>query len=143
MQIHADALRIQDLVATVLIWKVAPGRSAISACTVALIPMLASAPRMMPHGNQRYFNHEHQNQLYGKVVCKEEKGVCTAHRLRFRDGFTPCRHAHACERSKRVVTEDIYALAIAHSQTPDDSRVSIKKRRDIPDDSSSNYQSAS
>lgn len=36
-----------------LIWKVAPGSSVLSPCTVQLIPMLASAPLIIPHGNQR------------------------------------------------------------------------------------------
>jgi hypothetical protein len=36
-----------------LIWNVAPGSSEVSAWTVALIPILARAPRIMPHGNQR------------------------------------------------------------------------------------------
>lgn len=36
-----------------LIWNVAPGNSDVSAATVALIPILDSAPRMMPQGNQR------------------------------------------------------------------------------------------
>jgi hypothetical protein len=36
-----------------LIWNVAPGSSEVSAWTVALMPMLARAPRIMPQGNQR------------------------------------------------------------------------------------------
>jgi len=40
-----------------LIWNVAPGNSDVSAFTVALIPMLASAPLIIPHGNQRNYNH--------------------------------------------------------------------------------------
>ena len=42
-----------DLAGIVLIWNVAPGSSADSACTVALIPILASAPLKTPHGNHR------------------------------------------------------------------------------------------
>lgn len=39
----------------VLIWKTAPGSSLDSACTVALIPMAARAPRRIPQGNQRNY----------------------------------------------------------------------------------------
>lgn len=37
----------------VSILKVADGSSAVSACTVALTPIFASAPLTMPHGNHR------------------------------------------------------------------------------------------
>lgn len=42
---------------TVLIWNVAPGRSDVSACTVVLMPRSASAPRIIPQGNHRYWAH--------------------------------------------------------------------------------------
>ena len=41
------------LTGIVLIWKTAPGSSLVSAWTVALMPMAASAPRTTPQGNQR------------------------------------------------------------------------------------------
>lgn len=41
------------LALTVLIWKMAPGSSVDSPCTVALSPMLAKAPLITPLGNQR------------------------------------------------------------------------------------------
>jgi hypothetical protein len=45
-----NAGTLQGLAPTVRIWKVAPGSSDVSAWTVATMPMLASAPRMMPAG---------------------------------------------------------------------------------------------
>lgn len=49
----ASSLRYGALAGIVLIWKTAPGSSLVSACTVALMPMAASAPRTTPQGNQR------------------------------------------------------------------------------------------
>jgi hypothetical protein len=46
----------QGFAVILLIWNVAPGNSLVSACTVALIPMLARAPRIMPQGNQRNYS---------------------------------------------------------------------------------------
>lgn len=40
---------------TVLIWKTAAGNSLVSACTVALMPIAARAPRRIPQGNQRNY----------------------------------------------------------------------------------------
>lgn len=48
----------QSFVATDLIWKVAPGNSDVSACTVAFMPMFARAPLMIPQGNQRNCSRE-------------------------------------------------------------------------------------
>ena len=43
----------QGFAVTDLIWNVAPGNSEVSACTVALIPILARAPLIIPQGNHR------------------------------------------------------------------------------------------
>ncbi len=40
----------QAFAPAVLIWNVAPGSNVVSAWTVAVIPMLASAPRIRPAG---------------------------------------------------------------------------------------------
>lgn len=44
-----------DLVGTVLIWNTAPGSSLVSAWTVALMPIAASAPLTIPQGNHRNY----------------------------------------------------------------------------------------
>lgn len=46
-------IKNQGFATTLLIWNVALGSSEHSAWTVALIPMLARAPRITPQGNQR------------------------------------------------------------------------------------------
>jgi hypothetical protein len=49
----SSSQRSHAFAVALLIWNVAPGSSDVSAWTVALMPMLASAPRMTPQGNQR------------------------------------------------------------------------------------------
>jgi hypothetical protein len=58
-------LRFHDFAVTDLIWNVAPGSSDVSPCTVAFIPMLASAPLIIPQGNHRNYL---SNKIQEKII---------------------------------------------------------------------------
>lgn len=80
------------------------GKSVVSACTVALMPSAASAPRTTPQGNQR--NYQEISRL--SVI---QRKVELAYRFSAWNRIHPGCSAHPRERLEEVVREHVDPLA--------------------------------
>lgn len=105
---YAHAAIHQGFTVIDLIWNVAPGSSDVSACTVAFIPILASAPLITPHGNHRNCIKAHKSAklvFVSPLGMWERRGI--PYRLCAHNSLSASFSAHSRERPERIISQDV------------------------------------